>query len=280
MRVVFEHDIRLAGDRTVRVYDTGTAESDALTVVWFHGSPQTGAILDPLFEAASARRIRLLSYARPDYRGSTRVPGRDVASAATDVEGFADALGLGGFAVMGASGGGPHALACAALLPGRVTAAATFASLAPFDADIAWFEGMASDGAALRAAVEGPDARTAFEETAEFDPTSFNDRDYATLAGSWASLGADVGLASGEGPDGLITDDLAFVRPWGFEVADIAAPVLLAQGGDDRVVPASHAEWLVRAIVDSELWLRPREGHISILETAPVAFDWLRAHAR
>ncbi|WP_345764675.1 alpha/beta fold hydrolase [Diaminobutyricibacter sp. McL0608] len=278
--MVFEHDVRLSDGRTVRVYDTGAAESDALTVVWFHGSPQTGALLDPLLEAASARRIRLLSYARPGYRGSTRVPGRDVASAAIDVEGFADALGLGGFAVMGASGGGPHALACAALLPGRVPAAATFATLAPFDAGIDWFGGMASDGAALRAAVEGPDARTAFEETAEFDPLSFNDRDYATLAGSWTSLGADVGIASGDGPEGLITDDLAFVQPWGFEIADIAAPVLLAQGGDDRVVPATHAEWLVGTMADAELWLRPRDGHISILEAAPVAFDWLLAHAR
>jgi pimeloyl-ACP methyl ester carboxylesterase len=201
-----------------------------------------------------------------------------VASAAADVAGLADALGVERFAVMGASGGGPHALACAALLPDRVTAAVAFASLAPFDADIDWFGGMAAD-AALRAAVEGPDARASLSATAEFDPASFNARDYATLVGSWKSLGADVGVASVKGSEGLVADDLAFVVPWGFDVADISAPTLLVQGGDDRVVPASHSDWLVHHIPDAELWLRPRDGHISILETAPVAFDWLRVHA-
>ncbi len=278
MRVATSADVRLPDERTIRVYDSGTTGSGELTVVWFHGSPQTGALLAPLLDAATARGIRLLSYARPGYRGSTRVPGRAVYSAAADVAGFADALEISQFSVMGASGGGPHALACAALLPGRVTAAVTFATLAPFDAGFDWFAGMASDGA-LRAAVEGPDARTRFEETAEFDPASFNARDYATLAGSWKSLGADVGVASTDGPDGLITDDLAFVVPWGFDVASIAAPTLLVHGGDDRVVPAAHSEWLVHHIDDAELWFRPRDGHISVLEAAPVTFDWLRAHA-
>lgn len=277
--MVSEQDIRIIDDRTVRVYDSGALEPDAVTVVWFHGSPQTGALLAPMLDAAVARGIRLLSYARPGYRGSSRVAGRDVASAAFDVAGFADALGLSRFAVMGASGGGPHALACAALLPGRVTAAVTFASLAPFDAAFDWFAGMASGGASLRAAAEGADARTRFEETAEFDPSSFNDLDYATLGGSWNSLNADVGVASSDGPDGLITDDLAFVKPWGFDVADIRVPVLLAHGGDDRVVPVTHGEWLVHAVPDAELWLRPRDGHISILESAPVALDWVLAHS-
>ena len=163
MRVVTETDVRLTDDRIVRVYDSGALDSDAPTVVWFHGSPQTGALLAPLLEAAAARGIRLLSYARPGYRGSTRVAGRDVASAAADVGEFADALGLSRFAAMGASGGGPHALACAALLPHRVTAAVAFASLAPFEASFDWFAGMASDGALPPAAGVGPDARTAFE---------------------------------------------------------------------------------------------------------------------
>jgi pimeloyl-ACP methyl ester carboxylesterase len=279
VRVADSIDIQLSDGRTVRAFDSGSQGRDEPTVVWFHGSPQTGAPLDPLLEAASSRGIRLLSYGRPGYGGSTRVPGRDVASAAVDVAGIADALHVERFSVLGASGGGPHALACAALLPHRVTAAVAFASLAPFDAGFDWFAGMASDGASLRAAVEGPDARTRFEETAEFDPASFNERDYATLAASWKSLGADVAVASADGPDGLITDDLAFVAPWGFDPADITVPTLLVHGGDDRVVPAAHSDWLVHRIEDSELWLRPREGHISILESLPVAFDWLLARA-
>ena len=112
-------DIAVAGGRTVRAYDTGDGAGDALTVVWHHGSPQTGAPLEPLVTAAARRGIRLVTYARPSYGGSTPAPGRDVAAAAGDVARVADALGIERFATMGASGGGPHALACAALLGDR-----------------------------------------------------------------------------------------------------------------------------------------------------------------
>jgi pimeloyl-ACP methyl ester carboxylesterase len=188
-------------------------------------------------------------------------------------------LGVARFAVMGASGGGPHALACAALLTDRVTGVVSIAGLAPIDADgIDWFGGMADDGA-LRASVLGRAARKHFEETAEFDPASFTERDYATLAGAWSSLDADVGVASAAGADGLIDDDLAFVAPWGFDVADITAPVLIVHGGQDRVVPPAHGDWLLRRCRNAELWFRPNDGHISILDACPVAMDWLRAHA-
>jgi pimeloyl-ACP methyl ester carboxylesterase len=128
-------DVRLDDGRTVRVHDTGdTIASATLTLVWHHGSPQTGAPLAPLVAAAAERGIRLVSYGRPSYGGSTPKPGRDVASAASDVAQLADALGVDRFAVMGASGGGPHALACGALLPDRVIAVACLATLAPFGA--------------------------------------------------------------------------------------------------------------------------------------------------
>src|SRR5690349_1684310 len=105
-----QRDVRLADGRTLRAYDSGAGADDALAILWHHGSPQTGAPLDPLLAAAADRGIRLLSYARPSYGGSTARPGRDVASAAADVAAIADAFGVGRFAVMGASGGGPHAL--------------------------------------------------------------------------------------------------------------------------------------------------------------------------
>lgn len=274
-------DVRLDDGRTVRVHDSGDGSaSDAFTVVWHHGSPQTGALLAPLAEAAAARSIRLVSYGRPSYGGSTPRPGRDVGSAASDVAQLADALGVDRFATMGASGGGPHALACAALLPERVVAVATLATLAPRDADgLDWYAGMAGDGASLRAAERGRDVRALFEEAHEFDPTSFTDRDYAVLDSTWVSLGDDVGVASAAGPDGIIDDDVAYVTPWGFDVAGIAAPVLLVHGGRDRVVPPGHSEWLLRHCPDTELWLRPRESHISILDAAPLAMDWLCSRA-
>jgi pimeloyl-ACP methyl ester carboxylesterase len=273
--------VRLQDGRTLRVHDSADGSAaGSFTVLWHHGSPQTGAPLAPLLSAAADRGIRLLSYGRPGYGGSSPRPGRTVASAAWDVARIADAFGIDRFAVMGASGGGPHALACAALLPGRVSAVACLAGLAPLDADgLDFFRGMADDGASLRAAVEGRPARELQEETDEFNPESFTERDYAALAGAWSSLGRDVGLASAAGAGGLIDDDLAFVAPWGFDVAEITAPVLLVQGGRDRVVPPPHANWLLRRCRDSELWLRPGEGHISILDAAPVAMDWLQAHS-
>ena len=277
--MVSARDLHLQDGRTLRVHDSEEENSGAFTIIWHHGSPQTGALLGPLLAAAGERNIRLVSYGRPSYGGSSSRPGRDVASAASDVEQIADALGLDRFAVMGASGGGPHALACAALLPARVSGVACLASLAPFDADgIDWFGGMASDGASLRAAMAGRQAREHHEQTVKFDPESFIERDYAALAGPWSALVADVGKASAAGSDGLIDDDLAFVAPWGFDVTAITAPVLLAQGGRDRVVPPPHAEWLSRRCRRSELWLRPDDGHISILEACPSVMDWLRAH--
>jgi pimeloyl-ACP methyl ester carboxylesterase len=275
-------DVRLDDGRTVRVHDTGdTIASATLTLVWHHGSPQTGAPLAPLVAAAAERGIRLVSYGRPSYGGSTPKPGRDVASAASDVAQLADALGVDRFAAMGASGGGPHALACGALLPDRVIAVACLATLAPFGAEgLDWYAGMAGGGASLRAAEQGRAARVLFEESSEFDPTSFIDRDYAALDGTWSSLGDDVGVASAAGADGLIDDDLAYVGPWGFEVSTITQPVLLAHGGLDRVVPPAHSEWLLRHCPDAELWLRPHDGHVSILDVAPVAMDWLRARAQ
>jgi pimeloyl-ACP methyl ester carboxylesterase len=275
--MVSERDVRLEDGRTLRVFDTGAAAVDEFAVFWHHGSPQTGALLEPLVSAAAARAIRLLSYGRPGYGGSSPRPGRDVASAAADVAQVADAFGIADFAVMGASGGGPHALACAALLPDRVTGVVCLASLAPFTEDFDWNAGMASAGG-LQAAIAGREAREEFAASDEFDPSSFTPADWAALSGVWSSLGADAGRANDAGPDGLIDDDIAFVSPWGFDLMQITAPVLLVQGGQDRVVPPAHAEWLLRTCRRSQLWLRPDDGHISILDSCPVAMDWLRAN--
>jgi pimeloyl-ACP methyl ester carboxylesterase len=199
-----------------------------------------------------------------------------VASAAADVRHVADALGLDRFAVMGASGGGPHALACAALLAGRVTAAVCLAGIAPMTADAGWFDGMAAPGG-LRAAMSGRDARLEHARTEEFDPTSFTAADWALLEGSWSSLGEDAQAAGDDGPDGLVDDDVAFVRPWGVDLTEVHVPVLLVQGGLDRVVPAAHAHLLADAMPHAELWERPGDGHISVLTACPDALNWVVA---
>jgi pimeloyl-ACP methyl ester carboxylesterase len=204
-----------------------------------------------------------------------------VASAAAYVLSIADALGIDQFAVMGHSGGGPHALACGALLPERVLGVVSVAGLAPFGAEgLGWFAGMTPSGAAeLRAAAEGRAALEDHLESAEFDPEMFTPADHAALSGTWSWLNDVVGPAVEAGPGGLIDDDLAYVAPWGIDPARVIAPILFLHGGRDRVVPSSHGEWLARCCPSAELRLCPDDGHISVLGSSTAAMDWLREHA-
>ncbi|MGN7800771.1 alpha/beta fold hydrolase [Leifsonia sp. 22587] len=262
--------------RSVRFFDTGGA-AEAPVLVWHHGTPQTGAVIQPVATAAAARGLRVVSVTRPGYPGSDVRPGRSVADAAADVLAVLDALGIDRFATAGASGGGPHALALAALAGGdRARAVVTLAGIAPYDRSPDWFSGMAAPGG-LQAALSGREARLAYAETAEFDPDSFTARDYEVLEGEWGALGADAGAGAAEGPDGEADDDLAYVSPWGVELRAVSAPVLLIQGGADRVVPAPHAAAMLERLPHGELWIRPREGHVSVLTAFGTALDWARA---
>lgn len=261
-----------ADGRAVRYFDTG-GDTAAPVLIWHHGTPQTGAVIAPVAAEAAARGLRVVSAARPGYPGSDALPGRSIADAAADVLAIADALGVERFVTAGASGGGPHALALASLAGDRATAAVTLAGLAPFDHSPDWFSGMASPGA-LRAALAGREARLGYAETAEFDPESFTSRDYETLNGAWGALGADAGAGAAEGPVGEADDDLAYVAPWGVELRAVRTPVLLVQGGADRVVPAPHAAAMLERLPDAELWIRPREGHVSVLTALGVTLDW------
>lgn len=275
--MLIETDVRLPDGRTLHAYDSGAGDR---AVVWHHGSPQVGAPLEPLLRAATARGIRLLSYDRPGYGGSTRHPNRDVASAAGDVVALADALGIDRFAVVGHSGGGPHALACGAVLPDRVTAVVSVAGLAPFDADgLDWFAGMGTGGAEeLRAAVAGRDTLSTYLTSADFDTELFTPADRAALAGAWSSLGANAELGTANGIAGLVDDDLAFVAPWGCAPARVLAPILVLHGGRDRIVPRAHGDWLARHCPTAELRLRQDDGHLSVLDGCAAALDWLGDH--
>ena len=277
-----ELDLALDDGATLHVYDTGPAGGDdRLAVFWHHGTPNLGAPPAPLFAESDRLGIRWVSYDRPGYGGSTPCPGRSVGSAAGYVAAVADSLGIERFALMGHSGGGPHALACGALLPDRAVAVVSGAGLAPFDAEgLDWFAGMAPSGvASLSAAAEGRAAKERHEASdAEYDP-EFTPADLAALGGEWSWFGSVVGPAVAAGPGGLIDDDLAYVSPWGFDPAGVAVPVLLLHGGRDRIVPSSHGEWLAARCPSAELRLSPDDGHISILTSAPAALAWLRERA-
>jgi pimeloyl-ACP methyl ester carboxylesterase len=279
--MAIERDLDVGDGRTVRFWDTGQTGAGALTVVWHQGTPQTGRLLTPVVAAAAERGIRVVSCARAGYPGTTPLSGRTVADGAADVVAVAAALGLESYAPVGASGGGPHALACAALDPEHVAAVVTMAGIAPYTRDYDWLAGMAAPGALTSALQEGRDGRRRYAETEEFDESSFVDTDWAALQGTWGPLGADANRAAEEAragggvPWGEIDDDVAYVDDWGFELAAVACPTLIVQGGRDRVVPRAHGEWLVEHLPAAQFWLRPNDGHIAVLNALPVALDWV-----
>jgi pimeloyl-ACP methyl ester carboxylesterase len=270
-----ESDVRLPGGRALHVYDTAT---DGFPVLWLHGSPNVGPPPRPLYEAARRLGLRWLGYDRPGYGASGPYPGRSVGSAASDVEAIADALGLPRLGVVGHSGGAAHALACAALLPARVPAAVAVSGLGPYGAEgLDWFEGMAPAGvASLRAATRGRAAKEAFEADPPEEPDiGFTDGDWAALRGDWAWVLEVVRAATEAGGSGLVDDDLAAVAPWGFDPAAIEVPVLVVHGDADRMVPPAHGAWLAERVPRAELWRRPGDGHITVLDAGEAALAWL-----
>ncbi|RIV37618.1 alpha/beta fold hydrolase [Micromonospora radicis] len=274
--MVIEFDAELPDGGVLHGYDTG---GDRPAVLWHHGTPNIGSPPAPLFAAADRLGLRWLSYDRPGYGGSPRRPGRRLADAAGYAATVADARDVARFAVMGHSGGASHALACAALLPDRVTAVVAAASLAPYDAEgLDWYAGMIASGvASLRAAAAGRDAKERHEASgAEYDP-EFTEADEAALAGAWSWFGSVVGPAQQGDPGGLVDDDLAYVSPWGVAPARIGAPLLLLHGDRDGIAPVAHAEWLAGHCPTAALRRSPRDGHISVLRHAESALEWVRA---
>jgi pimeloyl-ACP methyl ester carboxylesterase len=277
--VVNEGDLELRDRRTLHYYDTRAAKVDGrVPVFWHHGTPNVGSPPEPLFAAAAENGLCWVSYDRPAYGGSSPNPGRDVASAAADVAELADALGIDRFAAVGHSGGGPHALACAALLPERVIAVISMSAPAPVDADgLDWFAGWSRSGVAEQhAALAGRAALEAYLPTAESDPETFTAGDEAALGGAWSWLIGVVDRAMEQGNEGMVEDLLAGVRPWGFTLEDIAVPVLILHGVEDRMVPSAHGEWLAARCPSSELRLVRGAGHITVLDSAAAALEWLR----
>jgi pimeloyl-ACP methyl ester carboxylesterase len=278
---VREFDVALPDGRTLHGYDTG---GDGVPVVWHHGTPNVGAPPRPLLKLADEIGLRWVSFDRPGYGGSTANSGRSVAAVVDDVVALADELEFDRFAVMGHSGGGPHALACAAALVDRVLAVVSIAGLAPIDADdIDWFEGMGpTSSAALRAAQQGEDVKRRHEEDSADAPVDFIARDWSTLTGPWGWLTEIAAAGVASGLDGLVDDDVAYVTPWAVDLTRITAPVLFVHGGNDHVVPASHSAWLEKHVPDVEYWRHPDEGHLSVLaadsQGADDALRWIADH--
>ncbi|UUN31038.1 alpha/beta hydrolase [Streptomyces sp. FIT100] len=260
-------------------------------VFLLHGTPGSRLGPAPRGMVLYQRGMQLIAYDRPGYGGSDRLAGRSVADVADDVRAIADALGLDRFAVVGRSGGAPHALACAALLPDRVTRAAALVTLAPRDADgLDWFEGMAASNVLeYTRATADPDGLTARfisrSDEIRRDPVRLlddlrreltdSDRMVVSDAGVRAMLLRNYQEALRTSAYGWIDDALAFCSPWGFDPAGIKAPVLLWHGEKDVFSPVGHSRWLAERIPGATAVLEPAAAHFDALHALPRILTWL-----
>ncbi len=270
-------------------------DPDGAPIFVLHGTP--GSRLSSLLQFPSrvaGAGLRLVTYDRPGYGRSTRHRGRRVIDCVADIVAIAEALGLDRFAVEGGSGGGPHALAVGARLPERVTRVLCNVGGAPFDApDLDWFEGMdPTNVQEFSWALEG-------EETLARELERESQKILASLDDDPTALLGDVDLAPADraalededlrrgwsttlreslrqGVLGWVDDDLAFVRPWGFDVEQIEVPVEIRYGPADVLVPAAHGEWLAAHVPNARVTVDEGSGH---LVTPSEHLDHLRAFA-
>jgi pimeloyl-ACP methyl ester carboxylesterase len=268
-------DFSLSDGRSLRTWTSG--RRGPLTLVYFPGTPAGVTPEQVLVDAAEAAGLALVSIARPGYPGSTRLPGRDVVSVVSDTTQVLEQLGGGDAVVLGWSGGGPHALACAAHLPG-CRAVASLAGIGPADTDLDLDANMAPENVAELAAARAGEStlRPCLEQAAP----GLTTLDTAAVIEAMGELlppadrvaltpdRAEEFAASGRealavGIDGWLDDDLAFVRPWGFSLADIAVPVAVWQGDEDTMVPIAHGRWFAEHVPTARTHLLPGDGHMS-----------------
>ena len=264
--------------RSLDVYLAGPPDGDVLL---FHsGTPAVPLPYQPSIDLMAERGLRYVAFSRAGYGSSTRDPGRSVADVVDDARVVLDHVGAERALTIGWSGGGPHALACAALLPDRIRAVATLASIAPYPAE--GLDYLADTGAEnieeFNAALEGPEALIVFKErnwpifrevTAEQIAEAFGDLvddvDRGSLTGEFAEyVAACFREALRESYWGWFDDDMAMIRPWGFELASIGVPVHVWQGRHDRMVPFAHGEWLAAHIPTAIPHLSDELGHLTI----------------
>jgi len=278
MAAITQRTARTPDGRTLAIEDAGDPAGRPVLV--HNGTPNSRHLYGPAAADAAARGLRLIGYDRPGYGGSTPQPGRTVADCAADVRAICAELGVERLAMWGVSGGGPHVLACAALLPDLVTAAASLASLAPADAEgLDWVDGMGQENADYsRLLKTDPEAaRTKLEsdreqalaasaaDLAKRLETLLTPTDAAVLTGQFAEYLAYAdreGLAPGA--QGWWDDGVAHASPWGFELSAIRVPVLLMHGRHDQFVPFGHGQWLAARIPGVDARLLDHDGHLTL----------------
>jgi pimeloyl-ACP methyl ester carboxylesterase len=292
--------------RTLRTPDGRTlafatwGDPDGFPILSLHGTPGCRFNRWPNEELFVRLGVFLVTHDRAGYGRSDRHRGRNVADEAADVAAIADELGLETFGVSGGSGGGPHVLACAALLPDRVVRAVCIVSVAPLGnpglTEEEWLEGMDAENVKeFNWARAGEDVLTReleqeqkrIEERVAVDPSTILDTfelsesDRAELARP--EVMQVISESSAEqavnGVGGWVDDDLAFLRPWGFDVGTITVPVLVRYGLTDVLVPPAHGEWLAANVPGAIVEVETSAGHMGENPEEQIASDtrWLSA---
>ncbi len=256
--------------------------ADGLPLLFHNGTPGGLVAFPPMTALAAERGLRTVMYARPGYGRSSPQPGRRVADTVADAAAVLEDLGADQFLTAGWSGGGPHALACAALLPGRCLAAASLAGVAPAQAPgLDWLAGMGPENIEeFAAAGQGEAALTGYltpaaeglrEVTAEQVADELGgllsaaDREVITVEFA-GHLATSFRAALSTGIAGWRDDDLAFVSDWGFPLARAGqVPVAVWQGTEDRMVPHAHGAWLAGHIPGARAQLLAGAGHLTLV---------------
>ncbi len=273
------HLVQTADGRTLEIILAGPQDGEVL--LFHHGTPGAAVVHQPLVDAAAEHGLRTVLYSRPGYGRSTPHHGRQVADAATDSRTVLDAVGADHFVTVGWSGGGPHALACAALLGDRCRAAAVIAGVAPLEGSLEeWTAGMGEDNVAeFSAALEGVRALRAYlasgaealqvatrDDVLAGMSTLLSPVDVAVMSGATGEfLAALMRHALAQGTDGWLDDDLAFVTSWGLKLTDIAVPVAIWQGAEDLMVPHRHGILLAADVPSSRVHFAGGQGHLTLM---------------
>ena len=269
---------------------------DALPVLVYCGSPGSRHLSPAALRRASGKGLRLIGVDPPGYGGSTPRPGRTVADGAADASAIARALGIAKLAVWGISGGGPTALACAALLPDLVFAACVFASLGPCGEPGLDFLDFLSEGGREQTRLFFADRPKAREN---FRVDAANEFERMSVPAGWLAKWGDVAETDAahsremaehlalcwrdgmpDGDQGWWDDWAAFLQPWGFDLSAIRVPVQLWHGQRDSSPPPAHGRWLADRIPGADAHFPEDDDHATI-ETSHCAeaYDWLIARA-
>ncbi len=286
--VVETRTVSVGGGRDVCVEMGG--HRGGVPILVHGGTPNSRHLYGPWVADASEKSIWLISYDRPGYGRSTVYAGHTVASGAEDVRAIAQALGIERLGAWGISGGGPYAMACAALLPDLVVAVAVVASLAPYGKDgLDYYLGMGernvediklffSDREAARR--KGYEDWTEFvaaspEQLAEGMESLLSPVDAQVFSGElaeWLASSVHDGLAAGD--QGWWDDGASHLTDWGFDLGEIRVPVRVWHGRQDRFVPVQHGEWLAANIPNAEVEISD-DGHLSLIPRIGEIHDWL-----